>query len=152
MSFDIWVYFKNEAHCSMFCCVHLTPTLQGYFTGTGAIIWLPSASEAILQKICNMSQFTHCTHYECFFHSHFRLRCYRCPILWGYLSYVTLCCIYHRTGSILIHVMNCCLTAPSHHLNQCWPHQWDLVAFIWEQFHTKCSRYLALIQIWKLII
>ena len=26
----------------------------------------------------------------------------------------------HRSGSILAQVMACCLTAPSHHLNQCW--------------------------------
>ena len=26
----------------------------------------------------------------------------------------------HRSGSTLAQVMACCLTAPSHHLNQCW--------------------------------
>ena len=26
----------------------------------------------------------------------------------------------YRPGSILVQVMACCLTAPSHHLNQCW--------------------------------
>ena len=26
----------------------------------------------------------------------------------------------HRSGSTLAHVMACCLTAPSHYLNQCW--------------------------------
>ena len=26
----------------------------------------------------------------------------------------------HRSGSILVQVMACCLTAPSHYLNQCW--------------------------------
>ena len=28
---------------------------------------------------------------------------------------------WHRYGSTLAHVMACCLTAPSHYLNQCWP-------------------------------
>ena len=27
----------------------------------------------------------------------------------------------HRSGSALAQVMACCLTAPSHYLNQCWP-------------------------------
>ena len=26
----------------------------------------------------------------------------------------------HRSGSILVQVMSCCLVAPSHYLNQCW--------------------------------
>ena len=31
-------------------------------------------------------------------------------------------------------------------------HHWSLVAFTWEQFHMKCSRYLPLIWVWKLLI
>ena len=27
---------------------------------------------------------------------------------------------WHRSGSTLVQVMACCLTAPSHYLNQCW--------------------------------
>ena len=27
---------------------------------------------------------------------------------------------WHRSGSILVQVMACCLTAPNHYLNQCW--------------------------------
>ena len=27
----------------------------------------------------------------------------------------------HKSGSTLVQVMACCLTAPSHYLNQCWP-------------------------------
>ena len=27
---------------------------------------------------------------------------------------------WHRSGSTLVHIMACCLTAPSHYLNQCW--------------------------------
>ena len=27
---------------------------------------------------------------------------------------------HHRSGSTLVQVMACCLTAPSHYLNQCW--------------------------------
>ena len=41
--------------------------------------------------------------------------------------------------------MACCLTAPSHYLNQCINHRWGLVAFIWEKLYRKCSRYLFLI-------
>ena len=40
----------------------------------------------------------------------------------------------HRAGSTLVQVMACCLTAPSHDLNQCWLiiHQWvRFLAFIW---------------------
>ena len=37
----------------------------------------------------------------------------------------------HRSGSTLVQVMACCLTAPSHYLNQCGLyHQEGLVAFI----------------------
>ena len=31
-------------------------------------------------------------------------------------------------------------------------HQSGLVAFTWRQFHTKCSIYLSLIRVWKLLI
>ena len=31
-------------------------------------------------------------------------------------------------------------------------HWWGLVAFTWEQFYRKCSRYLSLMCVWKLII
>ena len=31
-------------------------------------------------------------------------------------------------------------------------HQWSLVAIIWGQFHRKCSRYLPLTWVWKLLI
>ena len=60
----------------------------------------------------------------------------------------------HRTWSTLVKVMACCLTAPSHYLYKC-----CLIIsralcylFIWEQFHSKCSRYLSLIWVWKLLI
>ena len=33
----------------------------------------------------------------------------------------THCCLWrHRSGSILAHIMACCLTAASHYHNQCW--------------------------------
>ena len=41
--------------------------------------------------------------------------------------------------------MACCLTAPSHYLNQCWLINTGFVLFTWGQFHRKCSRYLTLI-------
>ena len=57
-----------------------------------------------------------------------------CQTLWCYsiihaVSLFTGCCATlrpsdtiwrHRSGSILAQVMACCLTAPSHYLNQCW--------------------------------
>ena len=46
---------------------------------------------------------------------------------------------WHRTGSALIQVMSCCLTALSHYLNQFWPMIKCSVAFTWDQFHKKCS-------------
>ena len=44
---------------------------------------------------------------------------------------------HHRSGSILVQVMACCLTASSHYLNRCWL-RW-FVAFTWEQFHKLGS-------------
>ena len=59
----------------------------------------------------------------------------------------------HISGWTVAPVMACCLTAPSHYLNQCSTnHQWGLVAFTWEQFHRKCSRYLCLKWTSKLLI
>ena len=53
----------------------------------------------------------------------------------------------HRTVSILAQVRACCLTAPSHYLNQCFlvVVQWSVLAFTCKQFSWKCSRYLPLI-------
>ena len=56
---------------------------------------------------------------------------------------------WHRSWSILVQVMACCLTAPSLYVNQCW--KWGLVAFTWRQFCWKCLRYLSLIWVLKLI-
>ena len=43
----------------------------------------------------------------------------------------------HRSGSTLVQVMACCLTAPSHYLNQCWL----IISRVqWRQFH---ERYLS---------
>ena len=47
----------------------------------------------------------------------------------------------HRSGSILVHGMAWCLTAPSHYLNQF--HWWGSVAFTREQFHSKCQSYCS---------
>ena len=58
----------------------------------------------------------------------------------------------HRSWSTLAQAMACCLTAPSHYLNQYWHHQWGLVALISGQFHRRCSRYLSSITFWKLLI
>ena len=59
----------------------------------------------------------------------------------------------HRTWSNLAQVMACCLTAPSHYLNQCWLIMSELLgAFTWGQFHRKCSRYLSLIWVLNTLI
>ena len=55
-----------------------------------------------------------------------------------------------KTGQTLAQVLACCLTAPSHYLNQCWLlltyRQWRPVAFIRGQFH---NRYLQVINHWN---
>ena len=45
----------------------------------------------------------------------------------------------HRSGSTLAQVMACCLTAPSHYLNQCW-----------QQFHKRYLSHHSLKLAWKL--
>ena len=40
----------------------------------------------------------------------------------------------HRYGSTLAQVMACCLTAPSHYLNQCW---WIASEVLWHSFEGK---------------
>ena len=52
----------------------------------------------------------------------------------------------------LVQVMACCLTAPSHNLNQCWLIMWCLVAFISMQLHRNCPWYRTLKWVWKLSI
>ena len=44
--------------------------------------------------------------------------------------------------------MACCLTAPSHYLNQCW--LWSPVTFIFGQFHKRCLNHQSLKSVWKL--
>ena len=52
-----------------------------------------------------------------------------------------------------VQFMACCLTAPSHYLEPMLINlQWSSVAFIWGQFCRKCSWYLSLIWVWKLLI
>ena len=47
--------------------------------------------------------------------------------------------LQHKSGSAFAQVMACCLTAPSHHLNQCWllTDLWSSVTFTRERFHRK---------------
>ena len=60
----------------------------------------------------------------------------------------------HRTWSILVEIMACCLPAISHYLNQSLriTNVLSLEAFTWEQCHRKCSRYLSLILVQSLLI
>ena len=58
-----------------------------------------------------------------------------------------------RSGSTLAQVMACCLTAPSHYLNQCWLIIiWSQVTFIVGQFHKRCLNHQSLKSIWKVHI
>ena len=50
---------------------------------------------------------------------------------------------HHRTRSTVTQVMTCCLTAPSHYLDQYWLIIKEVfVGFTWRQFHGKCTRYI----------
>ena len=53
----------------------------------------------------------------------------------------------HRSGSTLVQVMACCLTAPSHYLNQCW-----LISEVQWQFHKRYLRHESPELYWKLLI
>ena len=56
-----------------------------------------------------------------------------------------------RSGSTLAQVMSCCLTAPSHYLNQCWLiYQWGPKTFTWKKFHERCPNHQSLKLTWKL--
>ena len=56
-----------------------------------------------------------------------------------------------RSGSTLAQAMACCLTAPSHYLNQMLTdHQWSPMTFIFGQFHKKCLNHESLKSVWKL--
>ena len=45
------------------------------------------------------------------------------------------------SGSTLAQVRDCCLTTPSHYLNQCWLIISEVIlAFTWRQFHGKCPK------------
>ena len=56
-----------------------------------------------------------------------------------------------RSGSTVAQEMACCLTAPSHYLNQCYTdHQWSPVTFILGQFYKRCLNHQSLKSVWKL--
>ena len=59
----------------------------------------------------------------------------------------------HESGSTLAQVMACCLTAPSHYLNQCWliisGVQWHSCIIVQGQFHKRCLNHQSLKSIWK---
>ena len=51
---------------------------------------------------------------------------------------------WHRSGSTLVQVMACCLTAPSHYLNQCW-----VVSKVqWHSFDGNFTRYASASDHW----
>ena len=52
----------------------------------------------------------------------------------------------HRSGSTLVQVMACCLTAPSHYLNQCWLFICEVQG---EQFHKRYRSHQSLNLTWK---
>ena len=55
----------------------------------------------------------------------------------------------HRARSTLPQVMACCLTAPSHYLNQCWPIISDV---LWHSLEGNFCRYLSLSWVWQSLI
>ena len=59
----------------------------------------------------------------------------------------------HKAGSTSAQVMACCLTAPSHCLNQCWQ---IISEVLWNSpqgnFAGKCYVYLSVVWIWKFLI
>ena len=57
---------------------------------------------------------------------------------------------WHRSWPTLLHVMACCLTAPSHRLNLYWLITNGFLALA--QFHKKCTRYQIVKWVWKLHI
>ena len=58
-----------------------------------------------------------------------------------------------RSRSTLAQEMACCLTAPSHHLNQCLLIISEVqVTFILGQFHKRSLKHLSLKSVWKLHI
>ena len=55
-----------------------------------------------------------------------------------------------RSGSTLAQVMDCCLTAPSHYLNQCWLIISEVQRHSLGQFHKRCLNHQSLKSVWKL--
>ena len=87
---------------------------------------------------------------------------YICSLIWGMESLHTYMIINsvwssgaiwrHGSESALAQVMACCLTAPSHYLNQYWLTINDIFKYSLRAIQMKCSRYLSLILIRKLWI
>ena len=86
-------------------------------------------------------QSTHCCHFPlggCILADHwFTISSFNCYAVYTIISYITTIyweyepmfinslwpsdtILWHRSGSTWVQVMACCLTAPSHYLNQCW--------------------------------
>ena len=57
----------------------------------------------------------------------------------------------YESGSTLAQVMACCLMAPSHYLSQCCLIIKGAVTFTWGQYLRKCSRYISLLCVWKVL-
>ena len=58
----------------------------------------------------------------------------------------------HRSWSTLAQVMACCLTAPSHYLNQCWLITSKVQWHSWRQFHKRYLHHQSLKSISKWLI
>ena len=56
-----------------------------------------------------------------------------------------------RSWTTLVQVMACCLTAPSHHLNQCW-HQQSLVTINWGLFQKRYPIHKLITLEWKSLV
>ena len=58
---------------------------------------------------------------------------------------------HHRIGSKLAQVMVCCLTAPSHCMNQCWRLISEVLWHSPENNFTSCTKVAILKMSWKLL-
>ena len=129
------ISMKYTHGCALFCCGYISYyqlfmdsskafdyIIHGYFTGTGAIVWLPHFQIAHILRLTLINSLAPRRYGSSFKSIIFKV------IKWNN-SYGTCCEIsfrrmpQNRTNEnlILVQVMGCCRQATTHYLNQCWP-------------------------------
>ena len=99
--------------------------------GNYHITWIGKISQALLQEICNSIANIFLTL------SHWYVD--KINSLWPSDAIW-----WHKSGSTLAQVVACCLTAPSHYLNQCW-----LISQVqWRSSHGNFTSYTSVIKHW----